>query len=55
VIHEIARGYKISSRVIRPAKVVVNKIAAPAPAQPKEETPPQPEQPSTDDETTDIQ
>jgi molecular chaperone GrpE len=56
VLHEIARGYKISNRVIRPAKVVVNKLAAPAPAQPKEETPPQPpEQPMADDETTDTQ
>jgi molecular chaperone GrpE len=54
VIHEIARGYKISNRVIRPAKVVVNKLAAPA--QPIEETPPQPtEQPTADDETTDTQ
>jgi molecular chaperone GrpE len=56
VLHEIARGYKISSRVIRPAKVVVNKLATPAPAQPKEETTPQPpQQPATDDETTDTQ
>ena len=54
VLHEIARGYKISSRVIRPAKVVVNKLAAPASAQAKEETP-TPEQPAADDETTDTQ
>ncbi|MDO8303474.1 MAG: nucleotide exchange factor GrpE [Sedimentisphaerales bacterium] len=53
VLHEIARGYKISSRVIRHAKVVVNKLAAPAP---KEDTPPQPtEEPVADDETTDTQ
>ena len=56
VLHEIARGYKISSRVIRPAKVVVNKLAAPATPQPKEESPPQPPlQPAADDETTDTQ
>jgi molecular chaperone GrpE len=56
VIHEIARGYKISSRIIRPAKVVVNKFAAPASAQPREETPPlPPEQQAPDDETTDTQ
>lgn len=56
VLHEIARGYKISNRVIRPAKVVVNKLVAPAPAPPKDETPPQPSQePPADDETTDTQ
>jgi molecular chaperone GrpE len=54
VLHEISRGYKISSHVIRPAKVVVNKLATPA--QPKEEAPPQPpELPAADDETTDTQ
>lgn len=55
VLHEIARGYKINNRIIRPAKVVVNKLAAATSAQPKEETPAQPEEPVTDDETTDTQ
>jgi molecular chaperone GrpE len=58
VLHEIARGYKISNRVIRPAKVVVNKLVAPAPVQPapQAQTPPQPpEQAVADDETTDTQ
>lgn len=31
VLNEGARGYKLGGRVIRPAKVVVNKIAAPKP------------------------
>lgn len=57
VLHEIARGYKISSRVIRPAKVVVNKLAVPAPPQPEPQaqTPPQQEEPVANDETTDTQ
>jgi molecular chaperone GrpE len=48
VIHEIARGYKLSDRVIRPAKVVVNKLAAPQTAQPSEE---KPETPAEDEST----
>jgi molecular chaperone GrpE len=55
VLHEIARGYKISSRVIRPAKVVVNKLAAPAQPASQAQTPPQPQEPATNDETTDTQ
>jgi molecular chaperone GrpE len=41
VLSESARGYKIGDRVIRPAKVVVNKISA---------RQPQPEQPESENE-----
>jgi molecular chaperone GrpE len=49
VVNELARGYRLSGHVIRPARVVVNKPAA----QPAQESP-QPE-PSDNDETTDTQ
>jgi molecular chaperone GrpE len=49
VVNELARGYRINGRVIRPAKVVVNKLAIP----PAQESP-QPE-PTDEDETTDTQ
>jgi molecular chaperone GrpE len=50
VLNEITRGYKLNGRVIRPARVVVNKLAAAA------QTPPeQQEEPIAEDETTDTQ
>jgi molecular chaperone GrpE len=52
VIEEYQRGYKLSGRVIRPAKVIVNKLGAAAPAQPE---PQEPQMPETPDETTDTQ
>jgi molecular chaperone GrpE len=52
VLNEIARGYKLSGRVIRPAKVVVNRPAGGATAQPEQQPP---EEPAANDETTDTQ
>ena len=51
VLDEAARGYKLNGRVIRPARVVVNKIAAPQAQTPAAEKP-QPESPPDEKETT---
>jgi molecular chaperone GrpE len=50
ILEEFQKGYKLSGRVIRPAKVIVNKLGAPAqPVEPETEAEEKP------DETTDIQ
>jgi molecular chaperone GrpE len=53
ILEEIARGYKLNGRVIRPARVVVNKLTASQTAPPQAE--PQPETPPAEDETTDTE
>jgi molecular chaperone GrpE len=48
VLEEYQKGYKLCGRVVRPAKVIVNKLNAPAqPCEPQDEEKP--------DETTDLQ
>jgi molecular chaperone GrpE len=51
VLEEFQKGYKLNDRVIRPSKVVVNKLASGQPAQQEEE----PDVPATDENETDEQ
>jgi len=52
ILEELQKGYKLNGRVIRPARVVVNKL----PAAPLPPSPPTPEQPpAIEPETTDTQ
>jgi len=55
VLQEFQKGYKLHGRVIRPCKVIVNKVAsAEPPAEEESETPDHPEI-SPDSETTDTE
>lgn len=41
VLEEFQKGYTLNGRVVRPSKVIVNKIESEQPAQPQEETSPE--------------
>ncbi len=54
VIEESQKGYKVDGRVIRPSKVVVNKVSKAEPAK-EEEIQPDEEPKNLQDETTDVE
>jgi len=49
VLEEFQKGYTLNGRVIRPSRVAINKIPAPAAAVPARATDPQPQTPSTEE------
>jgi len=53
VLEEFQKGYKLNGRVIRPSKVIVNKLTSEQPAQQQEAAPP--EQTIDEFETTDTE
>jgi len=48
VLEEFQKGYRLNGRVIRPSKVIVNKLPAEEPVEQKEQTEQEPEQESID-------
>jgi len=53
VLEEFQKGYKLNGRVIRPSKVIVNKLTSEQPADQQEVAPP--EQTIDEFETTDME
>jgi hypothetical protein len=49
VLEEFQKGYILNGRVIRPSRVAINKVQAPAPAVPARAPDPQQQTPSTEE------